>query len=173
MVKRAARRGGVERPKHVTPHCLRKAFESALRNNGVDPKDQEFLMGHILPGSQDPYYDRSKIESLRQKYMKIRFFPSTDVQEFRKKQILDTVRLLDLPEERIKLIQEALAKYETVDDAIREIKKLSSPSYKTTSNKDRDPKKIINEDQLEDHLAGGWNVQNILPSGRILINRID
>ena len=139
----------------------------------MDPKDQEFLMGHILPGSQDPYYDRSKIESLRQKYMKIRFFPSTDVQEFRKKQILDTVRLLDLPEERIKLIQEALAKYETVDDAIREIKKLSSPSYKTTSNKDRDPKKIINEDQFEDHLAGGWNVQNILPSGRILINRID
>jgi hypothetical protein len=59
----------------VHPHCLRKAFETALRDNGLDPKDQEFLMGHILPESQDTYYDKTKISELREKYAKIVFFP--------------------------------------------------------------------------------------------------
>jgi len=56
---------------------------------------------------------------------------------------------------------------------MNEIKKLSTGSYKTTSSQNRDPKRIISEDELEEHLAGGWNVQNILPSGRILIKRIE
>ena len=74
VVRRAARRGGITRWKEVHPHCLRKAFESALRNGGLDTKDQEFLMGHILPGVQDPYYDSSKTEDLRTKYSAARFF---------------------------------------------------------------------------------------------------
>ena len=50
IVKRAAKMGGIAKWKDVHPYCLRKAFESALRNTGLDVKDQEFLMGHILHG---------------------------------------------------------------------------------------------------------------------------
>ena len=43
---------------------------------------------------------------------------------------MDTVRLLGYPEEAIKRVEEALAKYRTVDDAPEEIRKLSLETYK-------------------------------------------
>ena len=78
IVKDAARRAGIEDWEQVTPQCLRKAFESILRSELINGgrlvvKDQEYLMGHILPGSQDPYYDKSKIESLRLEFTKLNF----------------------------------------------------------------------------------------------------
>ena len=68
-------------------------------------------------------------------------------------------------------MEEALAKYETVDDAMDEIRKLNVDSYASSSDSE-DPKKIVNEGELENYLTEGWDVQNILPSGRILIKRI-
>lgn len=172
MVKRAAKQAGLQRWRDVTCHSLRKAFETALRNNRLDPKDQEFLMGHILPGTQDPYYDYSKTEELRKKYAQITFFPhKATSEELRKKQILDMVRLLGFPEDRIKRVEEALAKYATVDEAIGEIRKLSLEGYKLKKNAKKDPKKIVSEDELERYLADGWDVQTVLTSGRILIRK--
>ena len=128
MVKRAAHKAGLRRWRDVRPHCLRKAFEYALRNAGLDTKDQEFLMGHILPGAQDTYYDKTKVDYLREKYAKVNFFPDRKgfTEDLRKKQILDTAKVLGYPDDRIKRIEEALAKYERVDEAFEEIKKLSS-----------------------------------------------
>jgi len=172
MVKRAARQAGIEEWGAVTAHSLRKAFESALRNNRLDPEDREFLMGHILPGTQDPYYDYTKTEDLRKKYMKIKFFPqpTANVEEIRKRQILDMVKLLGFPEDRIKRVEEALAKYATVDEAMDEVRKLSLGGYKLREN-DSDPKKIVEEHELERYLAEGWDVHMVLPSGKILIYR--
>lgn len=78
IVKEAARRANIRDWQYVTPHCLRKAFESVLRSeliNGgrLDYKDQEFLMGHILPNSSDAYYDKTKVENLRLEYAKLNF----------------------------------------------------------------------------------------------------
>jgi len=36
----------------------------------------------------------------------------------------------------------------------------------------RRSKKIVSEDELERYLAEGWDVQTVLPSGRILIRKI-
>ena len=36
-------------------------------------KIQEFFMGHVLPGSQDPYFDRSKIDHMRNQYSRLKF----------------------------------------------------------------------------------------------------
>ena len=139
IVKRAARKAGIERWKAVYPHCLRKAFESALRNSGMDVKDQEFLMGHILPGVQDTYYDKTKTEDLRQRYKRVIFFPERGIpEEQRKRQILDTVKLLGYSDDKIKRVEEALAKYKNIDDGLDEIKKLSLKSteeQKSTPNK--------------------------------------
>jgi hypothetical protein len=36
---------------------------------------------------------------------------------------------------------------------------------------DDDPKKIVSEDELERCLADGWDIQTVLPSGRILVKK--
>jgi integrase len=142
MVKTAARKAGIKRWQDVRPHVLRKAFEYALRNAGLDPKDQEFLMGHILPGTQDAYYDKTKVENLRAKYAKVNFFLERKgfTEDARKRQILDTARILGYPDERIKRIEEALAKYEHVDEALEHIKKLNVDSYKERDIQEPHPK---------------------------------
>ena len=78
VVKAAARNAGIKEWEYVTPHSLRKTYESVLRGELIDGgrldvKTQEFFMGHILPGSQDAYYDRTKIESLRMEYARLNF----------------------------------------------------------------------------------------------------
>lgn len=88
IVKQMARRAGIERWQLVHPHALRKAYENILRNplidgTNMDVKTQEFLMGHILPNSQDNYYDYSKAESLRILYSNLRFGRSVVENKFR------------------------------------------------------------------------------------------
>ena len=78
VVKQAALRAAITNWQHVTPHSLRKAFETILHSELIDggrldPKIQEFFMGHILPGSQDAYFDQTNIEQLRAEYAKLNF----------------------------------------------------------------------------------------------------
>jgi len=78
VVKQAARRAGIPKSRYVTPHCLRKSFDSVLHSELIDggrldPKVQEFFAGHILPGSQDAYFDKTDVEQLRAEYAKLNF----------------------------------------------------------------------------------------------------
>jgi site-specific recombinase XerD len=185
VVKRAARRAGLKRWKDVYPHCLRKSFESALRNAGLDTKDQEFLMGHILPGSQDAYYDKTKTETLRRKYAQVLFFPERvcSDEDFRKRQILDTAKLLGFSQDKIKKVEEALAKYDRADDALDEIKKLnlesrgrersrSSNQYATNGDGRRDRVKIVRGEQgLVKSLNEGWDLVRELSDEKFVLKR--
>jgi len=77
VVKMCANRAGLTQWQYVTPHCLRKAFETVLHSELIesgrlDPKIQEFFMGHILPGSEDVYFDQN-VETLRAEYAKLNF----------------------------------------------------------------------------------------------------
>jgi hypothetical protein len=67
-------------------------------------------------------------------------------------------------------VEEVLAKYKTVDEAMGEIRRLSLEGYKLRER--NDPKKVIDEAELKHYLAEGWDVQTILTSGRILIRRL-
>jgi len=78
IIKISAKLSGIEQWNDVKPHSIRKSYESVLRSetvdgNRLDTKVQEFLMGHILPGCQDNYFDASKIEELRLEYSKLKF----------------------------------------------------------------------------------------------------
>lgn len=80
MVKKAARKAGIKEWMYVTPHCLRKTFESVLRSRlsdggRLDIKTQEYFMGHILAGSMDTYYNKSNVDQLRKEYAKLVFKP--------------------------------------------------------------------------------------------------
>jgi integrase len=88
IIRRAAKLSGISQWAFITPHTLRKAFESVLRNPTIDGSrmdmaTQQFFFGHILPGSQDAYYDKDKIDFHRNEYEKLNFFdtpitPSVD-----------------------------------------------------------------------------------------------
>jgi len=78
LVKQAANRAGINQWKAVHPHCLRKSFETVLHSplidgGNLDIKIQEFFMGHVLPGSQDPYFDHSKVNYMRIQYSRLKF----------------------------------------------------------------------------------------------------
>lgn len=188
MLKKAAKAALIKEWQYVTPHCLRKAFERAVRNAGLSLKDQEFLMGHILPGSQDTYYDKTKVEDMREKYAKITFFSyrTANAEELRKKQILDMVKLLGFPEEKIKKVYEALAKYERVDEAIEKIKKLTlesrryknssetnySSDWKERKNRVKRSIRIVQGDRkLIRFLDEGWDLVKELSNDRFLLKR--
>lgn len=70
--KRAARRAGLD-PKTVWVHSLRKSFRKVVRTSPIDPDFAEALMGHLLPGSRENYFDRHDINELAEEYMKINF----------------------------------------------------------------------------------------------------
>jgi len=78
IIKDTARRAGITKWDLVHPHVLRKSYETILRGqlidgSNLDVKTQEFFMGHVLAGSQDNYYDYSKVESMRTLYSNLKF----------------------------------------------------------------------------------------------------
>jgi len=94
IVKNAAKAAGLERWREVTPHSLRKTFQSFLRNQPeatrLDIRDQEFLFGHVMEGSMDFYYDWGKVEELREKFSKMIPNPSkAKVGKKKKQKIID------------------------------------------------------------------------------------
>ena len=93
IVKTEAWKAGIKEWKSVVPHCLRKTFESVLRSQladggRLDLKTQEYFMGHILGGSMDTYFDKTKIDELRKEYAKLLFKP----QEQGKVEVLESLQ---------------------------------------------------------------------------------
>jgi integrase len=82
IVKRAAKDAKIKEWKAVTPHCLRKTYETLLRSrlkdgSRLDIQTQIYLMGHTLPGGLGPYFD-ARVEDLRKEYSKLVFSPSDE-----------------------------------------------------------------------------------------------
>ncbi|KXB05288.1 hypothetical protein AKJ50_01320 [candidate division MSBL1 archaeon SCGC-AAA382A13] len=91
VVKTAAERAGLLEWDKISPHCLRKAFKSVLRaptkNGGrLDEGTQEYLMGHILPGTQDEYYDKGNVDFHREEYAKLDFSDNQSMQRIEEKE---------------------------------------------------------------------------------------
>jgi integrase len=101
IIKRAAKFAGINQWKYVTPHTLRKAFEMVLcsptvDNSRLDKATQEFFIGHVLAGSQDTYYDKSRVEHHRNEYAKLDFS-----REEPKSKATDKLILIDELEEHL------------------------------------------------------------------------
>ena len=185
MVKRAARQAGIQKWRDVTPKCLRKAYESALRNNRLDPKDQEFLMGHILPGTQDPYYDYSKVEDLRAKYAKIKFFKTTEVDKLEMLKTFARTLGIDKIELKIQKLREKQAGIEELEALGRIIRhelgikplEWKTVKYKKTNESSnsndciRYETKIVSESELLPYLNEGWDIVRELRNGKIVVRK--
>jgi hypothetical protein len=184
IVKRAARQAGIVHWSDVTPKCLRKAFESVLRNNGLDPKDQEFLMGHILPGTQDTYYDSTKVEDLRTKYANLVFFKAAQVDKLEMiKAFAQTLGInnIEVKIQKLKEKQSNLGEMEALGRIMRDelgIKPLETGVYKKreaeTDNSENHRKyesKIVDEQELLNFVEDGWEILRELNNGKLVVRR--
>lgn len=138
MIKRAARRARIKDWRYVRFHGMRKSFRSVLDAGYVDggqmaEDDKEYLMGHRLPSAKAPYLN-ANVETLGQRYMKLNWVrfsgQAASVEELRKKQLLDMIKVLGFSDDKIKKVENALAKYGQVDEALEEIKKLGFDSHR-------------------------------------------
>jgi len=191
MIKRAGRRARIKEWQCIRFHSLRKTFRAVLDAGYVDggqmaEDDKEYLMGHRLPGSKEPYHN-ANVEVLAQRYMRLNwaFFPKQEasVEELRKKQVLDTVRILGFSDDKIKRVEEALARYERVDEALDEIRKLESGSYKLANENRRqrdareekhacgNAKVVRGEQGLVRSLNEGWELVKELSNDKFLLKR--
>ncbi|RLI12587.1 MAG: hypothetical protein DRO43_06835, partial [Candidatus Hecatellales archaeon] len=150
IVKEAARKAGIKDWIQVTPHCLRKTYDYILRSERIDGtrldvKTQEILMGHKLPGSQDAYYDKTKVEELRKEYSKLNFNPNNPETVVAKLLGVNAAQLLNLQkEDRLSLLQRILEVLQNARLGVDYTKEVKTPGIASTPNP-RPTKKAVND----------------------------
>ena len=88
-------------------------------------------------------------------------------EEMRKKQLLDTAKLLGFADERLRQFQEILAKAKNVDEGIEKFKRLKdNPEPKEGNN---NVKVIRGEKALVNHLKQGWTLIKELNHDKYLL----
>jgi hypothetical protein len=177
LIKNAAKEAGIEDWKHVSPHSLRKVFECVLRSplkdgGRMDPKDQEFLMGHILPGTQDPYYDWSKINRLRNEFSKLVFTEEKSPEVENLGIYKEMAKLFGInPDEIRKKKEEELSRLLTLKEEKEELE--TSIKARLTSNpkEEASEQKIIPKNELQDHLNNGWKFLSIIDQDHAIVEK--
>lgn len=177
LVKNAAKEAGIKEWENVVPHSLRKVFESVLRSpmkdgGRMDQKDQEFLMGHILPGTQDPYYDWSKIGKLRNEFSKLLFTEEKSPETESLRIYQEMTRLFGIDPDEIKKKRESelgrsLTLKEEKEALETSIKARVSGSFKEEASE----QKIIPKNELQNHLNDGWKFLGIIDQDHAIVER--
>ena len=188
MIKRAARRARIKDWRYVRFHGLRKSFRSVLDAGYADggqmaEDDKEYLMGHRLPSAKEPYHN-ANVETLAQRYLRLNWarLPAqvASVEELRRKQVLDMVKVFGFSEDKIKKVEEALAKYERVDDALEHIKKLNVDSYEERniqknqgrlSDSKRQVRIVQGAQTLVRFMNDGWDLMKELPEDKFILEK--
>jgi len=184
IVHRAAWSAGIQRKGpgkiyRIHPHVFRRFFNTQLRSAGVDRIDREYLLGHRLPyaGAYDKYtydYIRRMWISKRLDYWLGISRPSPT------KDILDLMTLCrDMGLDPDKVLEDATRRMREaggarkLEEALR-VEMLEAMRRKMQSSGGLPiPKKprqmVVEEDELEQYLAEGYEAVMVLPSGRVIL----
>jgi len=166
VVRGAARRAGLKNWERVTPHSLRKTFNQILKdqpeNSRLPLEDKEFFMGHIMGGSREAYYDRTKVEKMREKFSKQIFTPGTSSEgELAEK----LAKVFGIDYELVKNEAEKRNNRKPTQD---EVITVLGEFIKKNGKKEQ---KIINLSELADYIKKGWLYLNHLPDGTAIVYR--
>jgi hypothetical protein len=177
IVKNAAKEAGIKEWKHVTPHSLRKVFESILRSpmkdgGRMDGKDQEFLIGHILPGTQDPYYDWSKIDKLRSEFSKLMFTEEKSPEVENLGMYKEMARLFGInPDEIRKKRENELGRLLTLKEEKEELEASIKVRLNGSCKKEVKEQKIISTSELQGYLNDDWKFLSIVDQDHVIVER--
>ena len=129
----------------------------------MDLKTQEFLLGHILPGSQENYYDRSKVDWLRKEYAKLNFSASPS---FSRGDILAAIRREMLA---TRFSEEELGQ-------VGDLSKLTTEQFVEVLNRKAGPngngrheQKVVPVAEVRKMVEEGWEYVAQLPDGTVVM----
>ena len=125
IVKMCVKRAGFN-PATMWTHTIRKAFRKIVRQTNIDDDDKEQLMGHVIQGSRESYYDKKDVGLIMEAYQQCNFsreLPDSEVAKLQRQ--LDDSRLghrsLEKENEDLKRrIANTETKIESLEKLIRE-----------------------------------------------------
>jgi len=161
------------------PYVLRSYFSTrllmAVSDKLLDNHYRVYWMGHT--GEMSARYSSNKailppelIESMREAYrrsLKYLVGGNLSEEEVKKKQMLNTARLLGFGEKKMQLLTEILARSRTADDAMEEFRNLQEQT--TPNNGSYDV--VEGEAVLLERLAEGWTLERELNGDKFLLKR--
>jgi hypothetical protein len=179
IVKKAAEAADISEWKNVHVHTMRKVFESVLRsplidNGRMDAKDQKFLMGHILRGSQDNYYDSTKIEKMRELYSKLVFEDRPPIEEQSLQTLRKVVKIYGVNSLEAKVAREndlgrKLSNQEE-EELLEEL--LRQQIKQARCEQGQEEQKIVDLDGLDGYIKSGWLFVSTLPNNKVVIKTL-
>ena len=111
IVKNCSKKAGLN-PQNMWTHSIRKAFRKIVRQADIDDDDKEELMGHVIKGSRQSYYDSKDVDVILAAYRKCNFvreIPESETEKLRT-QIEDMTKSRDNLEKRIEFLEEYIKK---------------------------------------------------------------
>jgi len=118
IFKNCVRKAGLNAGSMWT-HSIRKAFRKIVRQADIDDDDKEQLMGHVIKGSRQSYYDNKDVDMILSAYRKANFtreVPKSETDKLRNqieemsKQHKEDVEARESLIKRIELLEEYLRK---------------------------------------------------------------
>ena len=125
--KKCVRRAGLD-AKTISLHGLRKAFRREVRTTNINQDYAEALMGHVLGGTRENYFNRNdSMEELKREYEKIDFSREGKTAEIEhisdKLQLMETER--KVLKEKSKVAEDVIDNmWSVIDDLKKEIETL-------------------------------------------------
>jgi integrase len=173
MVHKAAKLADIPEWSHVRVHSLRKVFDGVLRTSlsdgtQMDHKDQEFLMGHVLKGSQEHYYDRSKVERLSDQYSKLVFEDKSMLHDVELEVTSQLAEMLGLDLSNIMSEKEIASGRKLSRNERLELLK---QALNSKLEFDTDERRSADLKEVDGLLQDGWKVESTLPDSRVIVSR--
>lgn len=160
-------------------HTLRKFFRTSMELAGVSKSFTEKMMGH--KGYLDQAYFKPAVEQIVNEYRKaipnLTVMEEVKYEQLRKRQALDTLKLLGFDEEKLKRVEEILTRAKNMDDAMEKIRRLKDQEF--TGNSDNGSyvnnngyrAKVVSEAELLAHVEAGWDVVKELSNGKFIVRK--
>jgi len=120
IVKNAAENAGLD-PHSIWVHTIRKAFRKVLTQSQIDDDTKEQLMGHVLKGSRQAYYDNKDADTIQKLYEQCNFsreIPKSEIQKLVKNEVSQDMKIEALEAELKKTKKTLLTFMEDVVEAL-------------------------------------------------------